>query len=143
MKNKNIVRYTPKGVTLNPNLLFKKFSEITKEEENTNPSMVPNNATDAWLYLIVDKKIVGAIEYGINGNRINISNLRVDEKYQRRGYATQLMLYVLNQVEENLDSVTLYPKVSGKGCPQEKLEEFYSNFSFGQDSNHHIVFENI
>ena len=32
--------------------------------------MVPDNATDAWLYLIVDKKIVGAIEYGINGNRI-------------------------------------------------------------------------
>lgn len=140
---KNVVTYKPQEVFLNSNLVFKKARELTIEEINTNKSMVPNNATDSWLFLLVDEKIVGAIEYGINNGRINIDNLRVDKKYQRLGYGTQLMLYVLNQVDKDLDSVTLWPRVSGEGCPQKELEQFYSRFTYGKRSKLHIKFENV
>ncbi|MCV2509713.1 MAG: GNAT family N-acetyltransferase, partial [Neisseriaceae bacterium] len=90
-------------------------------------------------FLVVEKdnQIIGSVRYIVKGNNCHIARLMVKTEYQGQGIATQLLLYVEQQVPnkiynvftgyENEHSLHLYHKV---GYQDKWLENLGPNFSF-------------
>ncbi|QRN40956.1 MAG: GNAT family N-acetyltransferase [Neisseriaceae bacterium] len=90
-------------------------------------------------FLIVEKgeEIIGSVRYVTKGNHCHILRLMVKPEFQGQGIATKLLLYVEEQVPNNVYNVftgydnecnlNLYHKV---GYENKWLENFGSSFSF-------------
>ena len=78
------------------------------------------------VYVVeVDTEIIGFLHTTILYENIDIENIVINPKYQKNGYATLLMDYMLSEVDENIEFITLEVRVDNNAALT-----LYENFGF-------------
>ncbi len=72
-------------------------------------SDLDNNTFSHYLIYLIDKKIVGYINYYLIYERIEIANFNVLEEYQNKGIGSSLIKYLINKYLDT-DTITLEVK---------------------------------
>ena len=109
----------------------KKDLELIKELENAF-SFILNNVVESlnnnpfthYIVYIINSKIVGYINYDLIYDRAEICNFNVLEKYQNKGIGTKLLQYVIDNLNNKVDNITLEVKIDNKAV------NLYKKFGF-------------
>ena len=83
------------------------FNDVFKQKNELINTLTANPYVKLYTYS-VDKKIVGFIEYSLIYYRCELDNLYVLEDYRRKGIATCLINYMIEEIrKQNLKNITL------------------------------------
>lgn len=90
---------------------------------------VMDNPFSKVYILILDKKIIGYIDFWITFDSATITKIAIRKQYQNKGYGTKLMEFLISSLKEEKEVLFLTLEVRKSNA---KAVSFYEKFGFSK-----------